>query len=61
MLAGLVAGCAVTVLWNLFPALQWQEIHPGIWGLVANVLALTAVSLSTRPMDPEHVRQYVVT
>jgi SSS family solute:Na+ symporter len=60
VLAGLAAGCLVTIAWNLFPDLQWQEIHPGLWGLVANVSTMVAVSLMTPPMDPEHVRQFVV-
>lgn len=58
---GLVAGCAATLLWNLVPELQWQGIHPGVWGLVANVPVLVAVSLATRPPSSEHVRQFVVT
>jgi SSS family solute:Na+ symporter len=60
ILAGLIAGCAVTTLWNLRPALQWQEIHPGVWGLVANVVVMVTVSMLTRPMAPEHVRRFVV-
>ncbi len=60
ILAGLAAGCLVTVVWNLWPVLQWQQIHPGVWGLVANVLTLTGVSLATPPMEPDHVRQFVV-
>jgi SSS family solute:Na+ symporter len=60
VLAGLAAGCLVTVLWNLFPELQWQQIHPGVWGLAASIPTLVAVSLATAPMDPEHVRQFVV-
>ena len=60
ILAGLGAGCLVTVLWNLIPELQWQQIHPGVWGLAANIPTLVAVSLATRPMDQEHVRQFVV-
>jgi SSS family solute:Na+ symporter len=60
VLAGLLAGCAVTVIWNAYPALQWQQIHPGIWGVAANVIAMVTVSLFTRPMDEEHVAQFVV-
>jgi SSS family solute:Na+ symporter len=60
VLAGLAAGCAAVVAFNLWPELQWQQIHPGIWGLVANVVMLVIVSLATPPMDPEHVREYVV-
>ena len=60
VIAGLLAGCAVTVVWNVFPALQWQQIHAGIWGVLANVVVMVAVSLATRPMDEEHVAQFVV-
>ena len=60
VIAGLLAGCTVTVLWNVFPALQWQQIHAGIWGVLANVVVMVAVSLATRPMDEEHVAQFVV-
>ncbi len=60
VLAGLLAGCTVTVIWNVFPALQWQQIHAGIWGVLANVVVMVAVSLATRPMDEEHVAQFVV-
>ncbi len=58
--AGLLAGCSVVILFNQVPALQWQGIHPGIWGLAANFLMLVAVSLATPPMDEEHVAQFVV-
>lgn len=60
VLAGLLAGCGVTILWNLIPSLQWQGIHPGIWGVAANAALLAAVSLLTRRMPEEHVREFVV-
>jgi len=60
VIVGLLAGCTVTVIWNIFPALQWQQIHAGIWGVLANVVVMVAVSLATRPMDEEHVAQFVV-
>lgn len=60
VLAGVVTGCLVAVVWNLVPALQWQGIHPGIYALAANVLVMVPVSLATRPMDEEHVVQFVV-
>jgi SSS family solute:Na+ symporter len=60
VLIGLAAGCVVTTVWNLVPQLQWLEIHPGVWGLAANVLVMVVVSLMTPPMDPEHVGQFVV-
>jgi SSS family solute:Na+ symporter len=59
-LAGLLAGGLVTVVWNLNPGLQWQDIHPGIWGVAANVLTLVVVSLATRPMDEAHVALFTV-
>ena len=59
VVSGLLAGCSVTLAWNLLPALQWQQIHPGIWGLAANVIVLTSVSLSTPPMDADHVDAFV--
>jgi SSS family solute:Na+ symporter len=59
-LAGVLAGCAVTIVWNAYPGLQWQQIHPGIWGVLANLLVMVFVSLATRPMDQQHVAQFVV-
>jgi SSS family solute:Na+ symporter len=60
ILTGLAVGCLVTILWNLFPELQWQQIHPGVWGLAANIPTMVAVSLATPPMNQDHVRQFVV-
>ena len=59
VIAGLLTGCTVALIWNLVPSLQWQEIHPGIWGVAAHVVALVTVSLFTSPMDPSHVRKFV--
>lgn len=60
VVTGLLAGCAVVVVFNYAPELQWQQIHPGVFGLVANAVALAAVSLATEPMDEHHVQQFVV-
>jgi SSS family solute:Na+ symporter len=60
VLSGLVIGCGVVVLFYYVPALQWQQIQPGIFGLAANVITLVVVSLLTRPMDEAHVEQFVV-
>ena len=60
VIAGLLAGCAVAIIWREFPGLQWQQIDPGIFGLVANVITMVTVSLATEPMDEEHVQQFVV-
>ena len=59
VLAGLIVGSCVTLIWNLAPALQWQDIHPGIWGLLANSLVLLGVSLSTEPMEKSHVDIFI--
>lgn len=58
VLSGLLVGCAITLIWNIFPYLQWQQIHPGVWGLVGNVIVLVVVSLATRPMNQRHVREF---
>jgi SSS family solute:Na+ symporter len=60
VLSGLGVGCATVVLFEYVPVLQWQQIHPGIFGVVANVVVLIVVSLATRPMDEDHVAQFVV-
>ena len=60
VVAGLLVGCAVVVIWTYFPQLQWQRIHPGLWGLVANLVTMVAVSLATAPMEREHVEKFVV-
>ncbi len=60
-LAGLLVGSAVTVIWYQFPGLQWQDVHPGIWGVAANTVTLVVVSLLTDPMEEEHVREFVST
>jgi SSS family solute:Na+ symporter len=59
VLAGLIVGSCVTLLWNLVPTLQWQDIHPGIWGLLANSLVLLVVSLNTTPMERSHVDIFI--
>ncbi len=59
VLAGLLAGCSVTLLWNLFPQLQWQDIHPGIWGVLANLLVMVPVSLMTRQPPAAHLARFV--
>jgi SSS family solute:Na+ symporter len=59
VIGGLATGCVVTFVWNLVPAWQWQLVHPGIWGLVANVVVLVVGSLATPPMDRAHVETFV--
>ncbi len=61
VVAGLVTGCLVTAIWNLWPELQWNEIHPGLWGLAAHIVVLFAVSKLTRPIDPVHTGPFLGT
>jgi len=58
VLAGLATGCLFTLVWNLYPALQWQDVHPGIWGLAANTLAMMGVSSVTTPAPPDRVQAF---
>lgn len=61
VLSGLIGGCLTALLFNLVPQLQWQEIHPGIWGIVVNVILTISVSLIDRPMGRAHVEQFFET
>ena len=58
VLSGLLAGCLVTLLWNLYPALQWQDIHPGIWGLAANTVTMIGVSAATAAAPEDRIRAF---
>jgi len=60
VLAGLAVGCATVIAFQYNPAWQWQQIHPGIFGVLANLAVLVPVSLATAPMDEDHVAQFVV-
>ncbi len=59
-IAGLLAGCTVTLAGNLWPVLAPLGIHPGIYGAAANVLVLIAVSLRTDPPPLERVEPYLM-
>jgi solute:Na+ symporter, SSS family len=56
--AGLFAGIAVNCLFLLFPEWRPVPLHEGIYGLIANVLLLMAVSLMTKPTDPDRLKAY---
>jgi SSS family solute:Na+ symporter len=58
-LAGLLAGIAVNTLFLVAPELKPVPLHEGIYGLMANVVMLVAVSLSTAPEPAERMRTYV--
>ena len=59
-ISGLLAGCGIALLLNLWPSLALFDIHPGVWGAAVHVLVLIAVSLRTAPPPPERVRPYLV-
>ena len=58
---GLLTGGLITIVLNVFPTLAWGDIHPGIYGVVGNVIVMTIVSLRTPPMDPSHVAKFSTT
>jgi SSS family solute:Na+ symporter len=56
--AGLVTGIAVNILFLLQPALKPWPLHEGIYGLAANLIVLVMVSLLTRPVSAERLKDY---
>jgi SSS family solute:Na+ symporter len=52
VLAGLLVGSVVTVLFVAFPELKPWPVHAGIYGLVPNLLTLIVVSAFRRSDDP---------
>ena len=59
VVAGLVAGSAVSVFFFLFPELKPFGMHEGILGLCVHVPVLVGVSLRGAPQDDEHVDGYL--
>ena len=59
VVAGLVAGSAVSVFFFLFPGLKPFGMHEGILGLFVHVPVLVGVSLRGAPQDDEHVDGYI--
>jgi len=59
-ISGLLAGCAVALALNLLPEFAFLDIHPGIYGAVANVVALVFVSLRTAPPASDRVEPYLM-
>ena len=56
--AGLVTGIAVNMLFLFMPALKPWPLHEGIYGLMANLAVLVAVSLLTKPVSAERLKDY---
>ena len=58
-IAGLAVGAATTAFFFLRPELRWLDLHEGVFGLVAHIATLIAVSLATTPQPIERVRDFV--
>ncbi len=59
VIAGMLAGGAVTLLFFILPTFRPIDLHEGLFGLVAHVPVLVVVSLLTAPQDRERVEAYV--
>ena len=59
VIAGLLTGSAVALLCFFWPEFKPIALHEGIFGLIANVVVLTLVSLMTPAQDVAHVEAYV--
>jgi len=57
-LSGLLAGIGANTLFLVLPSLRPFPLHEGIYGLAANILVFTTVSLLTKPHDPNHLEDY---
>lgn len=57
--AGLVVGAALNYFFQYGPDTTPFDIHPGIIGLIANVVVMVAVSYGTKAHEPEKVDEYV--
>ena len=61
VVAGLLVGITVTGLLVIKPEWRPLDIHEGLVGLVANILTLVAVSLTTKPPASDHVQEWYAT
>ena len=57
-LCGLFGGIIVNTFFLIFSGLKPIDMHEGIYGLAANIILLVAVSLLTKPDDPERVEKF---
>ena len=58
-LAGLIGGISVSSLFLLAPELRPVPLHEGVYGLVANLVLFTGVSLMTQPPGDDRIEPYV--
>ncbi len=57
-IAGLVAGVLTNYYFQLVVPTPFQ-IHPGIWGLLVNIVVMVVVTYLTPPPDLKHARKFV--
>ncbi len=57
--AGLLAGSAVTIVLTVYPELKPYALHPGVYGLAINVLALVVVSALTQHQVTDRDRAFL--
>jgi SSS family solute:Na+ symporter len=61
--AGVIGGMLTGVIFNYLIVLKvipkFAGVHPGLQGLLLNILVLVVVSYLTKPMDRKHVQEYV--
>lgn len=57
-MAGLIGGILVTIFFLLAPEWRPVPLHEGLFGLAANIVLLSGVSLVTEPESTERVERY---
>ena len=59
VVAGMVAGIAVSVFFLVFPDLRPVPMHEGIFGITANLVTMISVSMVTKPTPTRIVDEYL--
>ena len=59
VIAGLVAGSAITLFFFRFGHLRPLDMHEGIVGLLVHLPILVIVSLLTAPQDTDHISSFI--
>ena len=58
-IVGLVAGVAINTYYQVIVGKGPLDIHPGIWGLVVNLVLFVAISLMVKPSDAETAEEFI--
>mgnify|MGYP000377266241 CR=1 FL=1 len=59
VISGFIAGLIVTTLCSGYPYTHPYGIHAGMWGFIANTLALIIVSYLTKPPRQEIIQEFI--